>query len=191
MTASIISPVLSAFTSYDDRLNTFCFLGGGWSSASRRPQVAEALFPGIVKVSNIVIPYAGSDMTVDRARIVVRLRTPDGGYTDLEEFREATIGRGYETPEGQVDFSNDFPSEHPSFRPLKVGWKLKRNALKPLMLEAADGMEAIALQIFMEGHGWFALRGVEVYGEILKPLTSLQIRELKDDYATDLKVVER
>ncbi len=183
-----VKPALAGFTTAYGEANQ-AFNGGDWSSSTRRPQIAEALLPGPTKLGRISIAFAGTDMTTDRARIVVRLRTADGGYVDIQDWREVTIGRGYNPQPNEVHFSNDFDEKHPAYRPLKQGWALKRNALPPQVLENNDWPDAIAIQIAMEGHGWFGMKDVRFYGEVLKPFTPEELKIFQADYAEDLKVV--
>jgi hypothetical protein len=119
-------------------------------------------------------------MTTQRAVLALRLRMPDGGYTQVWRRPGVTIGWGL--GEG-VHFSNDHPVGHPAYRPLNRGWRKLRRALPPLDLMLPKSVPAIGVQLFLEGHGWYAAQGLVCYGEYERS----DLLEDVDDYIVDAK----
>ncbi len=118
-----LTPVFSAFSSAYQEV-TKLFTGGEWGSASRRTCYAEALLSGVCALEKIILPWAGSDITSHRARIVLRLRNPDGGYHDFKVWENTIIGRGYQAAAEEIHFSNDGDPTRENYRPMKAGYEL-------------------------------------------------------------------
>jgi hypothetical protein len=156
-----------------------------WSTDGREPATAVGYFAGeelesmgVWNITRIKLHWAGSDMTSAGARIVLRLRQPDGGYTfkPLFELLDKNINRG--GLGAAVGFSLD--SSDDTKRDLKVGWPLARDFVPALDLKLDEPLEAVALLLQVEGHGWLGAGGLEVEGTWGRDVPSDQAEALAE-----------
>ena len=98
-------------------------------------------------------------MTTAGVRIVLRLRQPDGGYTfkPLLELVDKNINRGR-----PGEFSLDNPGDNTPVP--KADWPLARDFVPALDLVLDEPLEALALLLQVEGHGWLGAGGLQVEG---------------------------
>ena len=152
-----------------------------WGTDGREPATTVGYFAGeepgslgVWRITRIQLQWAGSDMTTAGARIVLRLRQPDGGYTfkPLFELVAKNVNRG-RPGEFSLDNSDD------TKRDLKVGWPLERNFVPALDLVLDEPLEAVALMLQVEGHGWLGAGGLQVEGTKVRDLTAAETGAFK------------
>jgi hypothetical protein len=148
-----------------------------WGSASRRPQVAEVLFPGEFLVDRITAEQISTDQTTHGFRWEIHLRHADGGYTVQPVVAgNANINR--------ATFSVDLDAAK---WPLKEGWQPERMNQPKLDFRLATPVKAVAGQLRMVNHhGWCGAVGLVFHGQRTGDLP-MQLVDFIGDYEHDLR----
>jgi hypothetical protein len=125
---------LAGSTGWDSVFKTYGdpFFGGSWSNSKGGSAYIQRSLKSPAKITGFYMRIAGSDVTADGSRILVRAKlTADGTWKTLMDVRDIVIGR---------DFSG-------GVTPRRMG---------PITVTFPE-TEVSALRIDMTGNGWFAI----------------------------------
>jgi hypothetical protein len=161
------------------------FEGGDWSTDARLPAFAEGMFDGIYRIHTVKLEWAGTDMTPDGSLLELALRNPDGGYAKKPFFtvRDTLINRG---PGGALGFST--ANSNPP--PMKSGYEVQdaTPCMPPLVHTFAQPVEAVAVQLRIQGHGWLGASNLAVEGELVRAFTVQEAAEYLKQYARNSRL---
>lgn len=125
---------LSGSTSWDSVFKTYGdpFFGGSWSNSQGGSAYIQRTLSAPAKTTGFYMRIAGSDVSADGSRILVRAkRKSDGLWQTLMDVRGIVIGRDFSggaTPRRMAPITVTYPE-----------------------------IEVTALRIDMTGNGWFAI----------------------------------
>jgi hypothetical protein len=78
-------------SSYDRNCSGDVFKGGQWCGSQNGSDWLQLDFGSPRSVSEIRIKMAGTDVTTDGARIVLKLKTPNGEWVTVDEMQNTNI----------------------------------------------------------------------------------------------------
>jgi hypothetical protein len=137
--SSIQADKSSMSSSYGPNCSGDVFNGGSWCGAQNGSDWLQLDFGSPRSVSEIRIEMAGTDVTTDGARIVLKLQTPNGEWVTVDELQNTNIN---------------------VFTPLTGG--AKGNSILSYDKVLASPVTAQAFRIEFTGNGWFSARNIQV-----------------------------
>ncbi len=126
-------------SSYGPNCSGDVFKGGQWCGSQNGFDWLQLDFGSPRSVSEIRIEMAGTDVTTEGARIVLKLQTPTGEWVTVDELRDTNIN---------------------IFSPLTGG--AKGNSIPSYGKVLATPVTAQAFRIEFTGNGWFSARNIQV-----------------------------
>lgn len=136
-----------------------------WSSSSPQPQLLEAHFDGVYLVTRITARQISTDQTTEGFRWGFWARDGSGnlGPFPVDGIHDVNVGRS------ATDYGYSVDNDAELY-PLHDGWTLKRKEVGPMDVTLDHPYEAMAMQLRLEGHGWFRCVDIRFYGRLIRPL---------------------
>ena len=130
--------ISSMSSSYDSNCSGDVFKGGQWCGSQNGSDWLQLDFGSPRSVSEVRIKMAGTDVTTDGARIVLKLKTPNGEWVTVDEMQNTNINRTNLTGGAT---GNSIP--------------VYRKVL-------ATPVTALAFRIEFTGNGWFMAQDIQI-----------------------------
>jgi tetratricopeptide (TPR) repeat protein len=127
-------------TVYQPNSHGDAFEGGAWCNARNGSDWLQRTFDGVYEIREIAVGKAGSDVSTDGVRIVLKLQRPDGTWVVIDELRDTNIGWA------------------------ELSGGARGRSLPAYSKALTPPVAARAVRIELSGHGWFNVSDIRVTG---------------------------